>query len=359
MKLAAAILIFANVDAALAEGNVTNGSCSPIVRVADSVHIVCNGIPEEAIAALVEEIRASNLALNQANERAEKWASRYFDVVDKYSKIAAFMTDDEREEAAELIAKGSIIAAESDLSALRARVIAAKENARAEMAQTMQQIAEFGLEPGGIVADYLKWDIGSELKVCFFDGSDALKKIIAEIATNWTLYGNISFDFGYSLKGYPQTCDDNGKYDIRVSLEPNPPRNGSYIGKLARRIGQDQPTMWLHNHDQQTALHEFGHALGLRHMFFHPESCVQEIDSAAAVDYFARNYGWSASKVRANLRFLPGDATRYSILGFDTESIMQFKLPDVLFNHPDENCTKSVKSLSLQDKLAVFRIYPI
>lgn len=363
MRLTSVLLIIAStlfgVEASIAEEVVTSGRCSPIVIDAGNVRIDCSGVPEEALAPLIEEITARSLALDEANERAEKWTERYFEVVNEYSKIAAFMTVEEREKASSLIASGDIAGAESDLAALQMQIDGIRANARAEMVQTMQQVAELGLNPGGVVVDRLKWEAGSQLKVCFFDGSRESQKKVADIANNWTLYGNISFDFGYSLEGFPRVCHPNERNEIRVSLRPNPPRNATFIGRSALSKGQDEPTMWLYNHQERTVLHEFGHALGLSHVFFHPESCVQDIDFAAAVEYFGSRFGWSETHVRVYLRTLPGDAEGYSMLGFDPTSIMQFKLPDEIFASPEDNCTKKVDSLSLQDKLAIFRMYPI
>ena len=363
MRLTSVLLIIASthfgVEASFAEEVVTSGRCSPIVIDAGNVRIECSGVPEEALKPLIAEITAQRLALGEANDRAEKWAEHYFEVVSKYSTIAAFMTDEEREQAASLITQGNIDGAEIDLMDLKIRIDAIKENTRNEMVQTMQQIVELGLNPGGVVADRFKWQPGRELKVCFFDGSQEARKRVADIANNWTLYGNISFDFGYSLSGFPQICDSNNSYEIRVSLEPNPPRNSSYIGRTSLQKSQGESTIQLANHQERVVLHEFGHALGLHHIFFHPDSCVQDIDFAAAVDYFGSRFGWSERHVRLNLRTLPGDAEGYSMLGFDSSSIMSFKLPDEIFESPEDNCTKNVDSLSLQDKLAIFQTYPI
>lgn len=50
-----------------------------------------------------------------------------------------------------------------------------------------------------VIEDFKVWRIGT-LKVSFKGGTTTLHKKIASAASEWSQYGNIKFDFGYSKK---------------------------------------------------------------------------------------------------------------------------------------------------------------
>jgi hypothetical protein len=334
-------------------------ACSPkVFKTGNLLSIQCSDIPDSVLQYLDEQITSANLNAEEAQKQADLYVEKYFDLVDAYSKLAASLNETERVKSSDLILSGQLEAAESSLKTLQARIEAQKNNAKMEAAETMEQLLEAGLSAAGVVAKNLKWDDGAELRVCFMGGDVEAQKFVAETASQWTLYGNISFDFGYSLDGIPKACDEEHDYDIRVSLKTQP-RNWSFVGKSALRAAKGEPTMSLFNTDKKTILHEFGHALGLHHTIFHPNSCANLINWDRANELFGQRYGWSETMVKRNLLPASGSSEVYTNLGFNELSIMQFPLPDEIFDSPEENCTSRPEKLSIFDKLALYLTYPM
>ncbi|PRA29344.1 M12 family metallopeptidase [Pseudomonas poae] len=150
----------------------------------------------------------------------------------------------------------------------------------------------------------------------------------------------------------------NGKKgDIRVSDDEGIKGNWSYIGTNARYVPMDKPTMHLNRSDnskefRQTALHEFGHALGLLHEHQHPEHDIN----------------WNSQLVYAKYKTLESDKSLIDrdfftlptgenllVKGYDTKSVMHYGIePD---DTKDGRETKQNYSLSEGDKEIIRKLY--
>jgi hypothetical protein len=347
------------------DDSTTSGFCSPIIKDAGTVQIVCNGIPEEALAPLAAEIRAGRLALDEANDRAEKWAERYFELSDRLGANAVELDPGDVEQASNRLLEGDLAGADTLLSeAIRQRQVD-RSTFKEEMVSVLSQLASDGLEPGGVLDKKFLWPTGKNIKACFFNGTKAQREFVARSASIWSLHGNFEFDFGSFSNGF-NNCVKEELYDIRIDLENN--RNFSYLGTSAERSGLDasKPTMGLSAQTmccddqrfQEVVLHEFGHALALYHVYAHPDNCSDQLDWEAI--YSSNLFGgWTKERIRRLFFAAPEHTSTLLVGAYDRRSIMQYRLPDSFYlDTAEEGCKHSIEGLSILDKLAVFRAYP-
>ena len=170
-----------------------------------------------------------------------------------------------------------------------------------------------------------KWTNGQELRVEFLSGTFFQQEQVREIAPIWSENANISFEF-------VQT----GESDIRIEFHDDTTNlNNSYVGTDALSIDEDEETMNLSFDEssgdlriRQVILHEFGHALGLKHEHQHPENGINW-DKEAVYEHFdtlPENQRWSRDKVDQNIfDILDRDQTNFS--RYDSESIMHYSFP--------------------------------
>jgi hypothetical protein len=173
-----------------------------------------------------------------------------------------------------------------------------------------------------------RWPNGSTLRLSFLDGDPNLQAQVAAVATQWTKFANLNFNF---LNGF----DPNS--DVLISF------NNQYRPGGARAswslIGQDcanpqarqgGPSMYLFN-DFQTndelnriVLHEFGHTLGLIHEHKSIASTLQ-FDVQKTIAYFGSGAGLSPDDVMEQV--INRDYTATSYTDFDPDSIMLYEFP--------------------------------
>lgn len=191
----------------------------------------------------------------------------------------------------------------------------------------------------------LKWKIGQEIYVKFMDGSSSTHRRIEKIAKTWEEFANVTFKF--VTKGYS---------DIRITF--NTDGWSSYIGTHALNISKNEPTMYL-GVKQRTkpealrrhVLHEFGHALGLKHEHQSPAAASRIVWDEKKV--FAKYKDWSRDKVRINIL---NKVNSRNYTKFDPRSIMLYNV--------DKRLTKNGRgitrctTLSKTDKEFIGRMYP-
>lgn len=230
----------------------------------------------------------------------------------------------------------------------------------------------------GVIVRKWTWPTNSSLRVCFYDGSADARAAVANVATEWTRYGNVALDFG-SKPSY-RNCQPSDGVLIRVSFAES--GYWSYIGKEAIPYAQkNEPTVGLEQLDQldsssdefkDTVLHEFGHALGFHHEHQSPlATCEPQFDKEA----IKRLYHWTDADIVTNFKqlqvshvsslgdtFFTGTDPQFGELDFtayDSKSIMHYSLPANVFKQPPGSCyIPQNHGLSPQDK-AIMRIaYP-
>jgi len=198
------------------------------------------------------------------------------------------------------------------------------------------------------------WPVGTELKVHFMDGDPVVHKKVAEIASIWSQYANIKFNFDPT----------NGiTSQIRVSFQQNG-LSWSFVGtdSLAP-IYQNNPTMnfgWLtptttNVEFHRVVLHEFGHALGCIHEHQHPEASIPWNEERVYAYYRATN-GWDPDKTFTNiLQKYSKTTTNFS--AYDKTSIMHYSFPAMLVRGGEDVFTSNVE-LSPTDKQFIATMYP-
>jgi serralysin len=126
---------------------------------------------------------------------------------------------------------------------------------------------------------------------------------------------------------------EGNKGDIRISDDERLNGNWSAIGTHAKTMDENQPTMHLDRTDnskafRSTALHEFGHALGLQHEHQHPENTV-DWDEDAVYEHYA---GLPDHLIEEQVFNTISDPDML-ITPYDQRSVMHYQVPAHLRNH--------------------------
>lgn len=242
--------------------------------------------------------------------------------------------------------------------------------AQTEMGDEALSLGEGGLVPRGVINRLKQWppEIRT-LRVCFFSGSDTLRKRIIDIANQWTAQPiGLKFDFGTAPKF--RDCVASGDDHIRVGFHEV--GYWSLVGQdsyqkagqmqqslnLDRRFKYDPPREPLFS---RYVLHEFGHALGFEHEHQHPWSrCEQEFDwNAIKADLSGPPNGWSELEINFNMRQLSADDLILS--EFDPKSIMLYSFPATFYlQGTASSCYHPTNTkLSTEDLALLAQIYPV
>ncbi|EDN71508.1 conserved hypothetical protein, secreted [Beggiatoa sp. PS] len=187
-----------------------------------------------------------------------------------------------------------------------------------------------------------RWPVGSTLKVGFdFTGAnfgyrpavcyqglsnsacqETLIQNVISAASGWSQYGNIYFK--------RSTWEDA---DIRVQFQER--GSWSYVGMVAKQIARDQATLnlalsFLQNSEgfRRTTIHEFGHAIGLRHEHISPNVSYNWNEAQIIADL--QQQGWPEDQTRRNIidNLLKGNSrSAFFTTSFDPKSIMIYSIP--------------------------------
>lgn len=161
------------------------------------------------------------------------------------------------------------------------------------------------------------WRPGSVLKVSFVGGTQAERDRVMEVAGRWSDHANIQFDAG-----------DHDDPDIRIAFDRN--RHWSRIGtdsRLSVEAGDPSMTFVGSTPPEGTILHEFGHALGLKHEHQNPTAGIDWDKDAVYTALGAPPNNWSKSRVDGNVfDALEDDSLNYST--FDPDSVMGYTIPE-------------------------------
>ena len=234
-----------------------------------------------------------------------------------------------------------------------------------------QQILSSQLDKLVPVQDYFvdpikKWNTDRPIRVCFFGGSQNLRRRIAEVANLWTVNGETSLRFDFGDMDAINSCGQSGKrYEIRVGFAYK--GYWSTVGtdsvNLAAQYEQSM-NLALFNINppepqefNRVVLHEFGHAIGLKHEHqIYDSPCPLEFDWDAIYEYLqGPPNNWDIDRINHNLRPIQAKEGTYD---FDKESVMLYTFPRYFYKSSDPQCyTTGNHSLSDGDILAVRKIY--
>jgi hypothetical protein len=190
-----------------------------------------------------------------------------------------------------------------------------------------------------------KWAQTQTINVCFFGGSDALRKKILKVAQTWVDYTNLKLATAADM-----SCKDKDTSEVRIGFSE--PGYWSYIGHdslSSELISNNLASMNFGGFDVNppseprmtgVILHEWGHAFGLHHEHQSPAGgCDAEYNWTKLYAYYKTNYGWEKDKVDANVRQLMADRSAYDWSTRDAASIMIYgSNPDFLKKGARSKC---------------------
>jgi len=177
---------------------------------------------------------------------------------------------------------------------------------------------EGSVEDRGTGAKGKFWPAGQVLRVRFQNGSTALQTKVFNYFKTWANHANVSI---------VKVSSGNSEIRVRFGIVGN----NSYVGTDNLTIAQSVQTMNLQLTDnsaessiRRAALHEFGHALGLKHEHQNPFANISW-DKPKVYAYYALQ-GWSQQKVDEqvinHLGWGPAQHT-----SFDAQSVMAYSIP--------------------------------
>ncbi len=214
--------------------------------------------------------------------------------------------------------------------------------------QTTHEHSPSGVDLRGFAMKNKLWNNGQTLRVKFLNGSDYVKNKVREYAIQWENHANIHFDFVAS-----------GDAEIRITFN----RGGSWskVGTDALSVAQDRATMnfgWFDENTSEssfsrTTIHEFGHALGIKHEHQNPTVGIKWNKEKVYADM--AESGWDKAKVDHNIfRKYSRDHTEYC--NHDPASLMNYSIPNSWTTDDFEVPYNTV--LSEGDKNFVSLLYP-
>ncbi|MDX0200944.1 hypothetical protein GOB99_15315 [Sinorhizobium meliloti] len=157
------------------------------------------------------------------------------------------------------------------------------------------------------------------LGIAFLSGSAPQQDLVRNLAVEW-LEGGVEQRIAFRFDVPPS------KAQIRISFNPDG-GNNSLVGRQALLSPVLNRTMNLAQVTRRVTLHEFGHALGLKHEHMNVHGPIVW-DEKKVISEMRETHGWSSATTRRNiLQKLSNDASCVGDPGFNPQSIMLYPIP--------------------------------
>lgn len=190
------------------------------------------------------------------------------------------------------------------------------------------------------------------LTVGFLDGSGNQRRMFRDVLDIWreVLAGRLNIALVDGARA--RTAH------VRVSFQCS--GHWSFVGRDARHAVEGKATMNIMLSSQpweewrRVVLHEFGHALGLRHEHAHPQSGIAW-DREAVYRFYAQTQGWDRATVDRQV-FTPAP-DQWTGTRWDPQSIMHYPVPASLTL--DRQAVGWNDDLSPADIAFVHSLYPL
>ena len=177
-----------------------------------------------------------------------------------------------------------------------------------------------------------------KLRVCFFEGSQALREVVANVAKEWMAEDNsIRLDFG--KPGKRRTCQPGTGNEMQIRVSFSQEGYWSQVGQNSVVfVEQKEPSLnlggfmnvaadQLSDYEIGTIRHEFGHALGIEHEHQNPKGgCDNEYNWQLIYQYLeGPPNNWTKETIDWNLRQAAGEDLQ--LTKFDKTSVMLYQFP--------------------------------
>ncbi|MDQ0703591.1 hypothetical protein QF043_002383 [Pseudomonas sp. W3I7] len=201
----------------------------------------------------------------------------------------------------------------------------------------------------GIADKYRLWPQNSTITIAFMDTPPTHRALIQKhIEKNYAHLINLKLNFVEGTQG-----------DIRISTSADIAGDWSVVGTDALTVPANEPTMHLDPHTTEdifkmNILHEFGHALGLRHEHKHPDRTL-DFNLPKMYELYKKQFNLDKIDVYEQIleKLNPADIIAS---GYDPKSIMHYNLSRlILWQQPS---TGYNFTLSKEDEANLQSIYP-
>ncbi len=211
-----------------------------------------------------------------------------------------------------------------------------------------------------------------KLRVCFFEGSQALREVVANVAKEWMQADNsVRLDFG--KPGKRRTCQPENGREMQVRVSFSQDGYWSQVGQNSVVfVDQKEPSLnlggfmngppdQLSDYEIGTIRHEFGHAIGIEHEHQNPKGgCDDEYNWDLIYNYLeGPPNNWTKETVDWNLRQAAGEDLQLTT--FDKDSVMLYQFPADFYKQGDKSkCFVSAPNsqISPGDRALVSAMYP-